>query len=113
MCSRTDRARAASATASTPARSSSTSSRASRVGGRHASRAARQTAGITASVTAPASERELIRRSRGGDEEAFAELVRMHAGRVYGALRRFGLDAGHADEVAQEVFLRAWRGLAR
>jgi len=36
-----------------------------------------------------------------------------HADRVYGALRRFGLDAGEADEVAQEVFLRAWRGLAR
>jgi RNA polymerase sigma-70 factor (ECF subfamily) len=31
---------------------------------------------------------------------------------VYGALRRFGLDADEADEVAQEVFLRAWRGLA-
>jgi RNA polymerase sigma-70 factor (ECF subfamily) len=28
-------------------------------------------------------------------------------------LRRFGLDAGEADEVAQEVFVRAWRGLAR
>jgi RNA polymerase sigma-70 factor (ECF subfamily) len=56
-------------------------------------------------------EAELIRRARGGDEEAFAELVRTHADRVYGALRRFGLDAGEADEVAQEVFVRAWRGL--
>jgi RNA polymerase sigma-70 factor (ECF subfamily) len=36
-----------------------------------------------------------------------------HADRVYGALRRFGLDADEADEVAQEVFVRAWRGLAR
>ncbi len=35
----------------------------------------------------------------------------MHADRVYGALRRFGLDAAEADEVAQEVFVRAWRGL--
>ncbi len=35
----------------------------------------------------------------------------MHAAPVYGALRRFGLDAGEADEVAQEVFVRAWRGL--
>src|SRR5262249_47987896 len=66
--------------------------------------------GITARVT---SEHELIRRSRGGDHDAFAELVEMHAGRVYGALRRFGLDAAEADEVAQEVFLRAWRGLGR
>jgi RNA polymerase sigma-70 factor (ECF subfamily) len=37
----------------------------------------------------------------------------LHADRVYGALRRFGLDAVDADEVAQEVFLRAWRGLAQ
>jgi RNA polymerase sigma-70 factor, ECF subfamily len=61
----------------------------------------------------PSPESELIRRARGGDEEAFAALVMLHADRVYGALRRFGLDAGEADEVAQEVFLRAWRGLAR
>ncbi len=61
----------------------------------------------------PTSENELIRRARGGDEDAFAELVTLHANRVYGALRRFGLDATEADEVAQEVFLRAWRGLAR
>ena len=32
---------------------------------------------------------------------------------MYGALRRFGLDASQAEEVAQEVFLRAWRGLDR
>ncbi len=61
----------------------------------------------------PSSENELIRRARDGDEEAFAELVMLHADRVQGALRRFGLDASEADEVAQEVFLRAWRGLPR
>jgi RNA polymerase sigma-70 factor (ECF subfamily) len=60
-----------------------------------------------------ASERELIHRARAGDEDAFAELVMMHADRVYGALRRFGLDPAEADEVAQEVFVRAWRGLPR
>ena len=61
----------------------------------------------------PVPEHELIARARAGDEDAFAELVANHAERVYGALRRFGLDADEADEVAQEVFLRAWRGLAR
>lgn len=59
------------------------------------------------------SEHELIRRAREGDEDAFESLVAMHADRVYGALRRFGLDAGEAEEVAQEVFVRAWRGLPR
>ena len=61
----------------------------------------------------PTSEQELIRRARAGDQDAFAALVAIHADRVYGALRRFGLDPSEADEVAQEVFLRAWRGLER
>ena len=60
-----------------------------------------------------ASEHELIQRARAGDEDAFAVLVMMHADRVYGALRRFGLDDAEADEVSQDVFLRAWRGLER
>ena len=47
------------------------------------------------------------------EPDAFAELVAWHADRVYGALRRFGLDAGEAEDVSQEVFVRAWRGLAR
>jgi RNA polymerase sigma-70 factor (ECF subfamily) len=62
---------------------------------------------------AASSEHELIRRARAGDEDAFAELVVTHADRVYGALRRFGLDPDEADEVSQEVFVRAWRGLPR
>ena len=60
-----------------------------------------------------AFEGELIRRARTGDQDAFAELVAIHAPQVYGALRRFGLDSDEADETAQEVFVRAWRGLPR
>jgi RNA polymerase sigma-70 factor (ECF subfamily) len=61
----------------------------------------------------PGPERALIARARAGDESAFAQLVTEHSARVYGALRRFGLTPQEADEVAQEVFLRAWRGLER
>jgi RNA polymerase sigma-70 factor, ECF subfamily len=61
----------------------------------------------------PGQERALIARARAGDENAFAQLVSEHSARVHGALRRFGLTAQEADEVAQEVFVRAWRGLAR
>jgi RNA polymerase sigma-70 factor, ECF subfamily len=61
----------------------------------------------------PAQERALIARARAGDERAFAQLVTEHSARVQGALQRFGLNPQEADEVAQEVFLRAWRGLAR
>jgi RNA polymerase sigma-70 factor, ECF subfamily len=64
-------------------------------------------------VTGATAEGELIRRARAGDQDAFGELVADNSDRVYGALRRFGLDQGEADEVAQEVFLRAWRGLPR
>jgi RNA polymerase sigma-70 factor (ECF subfamily) len=59
------------------------------------------------------TEPELVRRARGGDEDAFGELVNGHADRVYAMLRRFGLTMTEAEEVAQEVFLRAWRGLER
>jgi RNA polymerase sigma-70 factor (ECF subfamily) len=64
-------------------------------------------------TTDPTEERALIARARAGDESAFAQLVTEHSARVYGALRRFGLNSQEADEVAQEVFLRAWRGLGR
>jgi RNA polymerase sigma-70 factor (ECF subfamily) len=62
--------------------------------------------------TDSADERALVARARAGDENAFAQLVTEHSARVHGALRRFGLTPPEADEVAQEVFLRAWRSLA-
>jgi RNA polymerase sigma-70 factor, ECF subfamily len=60
-----------------------------------------------------AQERALIAAARAGDKSAFEQLVTQHTARVYGALRRFGLDSQEADEVAQQVFVRAWRGLPR
>jgi RNA polymerase sigma-70 factor (ECF subfamily) len=64
------------------------------------------------SAAAP-DEQDLIERAQAGDEDAFEQIVNLHADRVYGALRRFGLQPDEAEDVAQEVFLRAWRGLAR
>ena len=58
-------------------------------------------------------EATLVRRAAEGEMAAFEELVMRHADRLYAALRRFGLDDGEAQEVAQETFIRAWRGLDR
>ena len=46
------------------------------------------------------------------DQPAFAELLRRHQGKVRGLLLRLASDRTLADDLAQEVFLRAYRGLA-
>jgi len=59
-----------------------------------------------------ASEQSLVERvARDGDGQAFAELVRRHQGRVRGLLLRLCGQRELADDLAQETFLRAYRGL--
>ncbi|MEE9385294.1 MAG: sigma-70 family RNA polymerase sigma factor [Nannocystaceae bacterium] len=49
----------------------------------------------------------------GRDSDAFAELVRRHQGKVRGLLLRLTGNRTLADDLSQEVFLRAFRGLER
>jgi RNA polymerase sigma-70 factor (ECF subfamily) len=53
----------------------------------------------------------LAARARAGDRAAFEELVRRHADDLYRVVRRLGLSGDTAQEVTQEAFLRAWRGI--
>ena len=60
----------------------------------------------------PGDSAEFVSRLRAGDRGAFEELVRTHQHRIYAlALRMLG-NAAEAQDVAQEAFLRAHRGLA-
>ncbi len=55
---------------------------------------------------------ELVSLAAGGrDHAAFAELVRRHEGRVRSLLLRMSGDMSLADDLSQEVFIRAYRAL--
>ena len=54
----------------------------------------------------------LTDRLRAGEARAFEEMVRLHQHRVFGVAVRMLGNGAEAEEVAQETFLRAYRGLA-
>ena len=58
-----------------------------------------------------AEERRLVDQARAGDMAAFEELYRRNVGRVYALCMRMAGDASLAEELAQDVFVRAWERL--
>ena len=58
------------------------------------------------------TEQETVLRAKGGDQDAFAELVTAHQDRIYTLCLRMTGDREDAQDAAQEAFLNAWRGLA-
>jgi RNA polymerase sigma-70 factor, ECF subfamily len=56
-------------------------------------------------------EASLVEDARRGGREAFAELVRRHERRVYAVAMRMAGNPADADDLAQEVFLTAWRAI--
>ena len=66
-----------------------------------------------ASAAEAAYDAELVRRFHAGDEAAFVEIMTRYREKIYGIV--LGLLRNHADaeEIAQDTFIRAHRGLAR
>ena len=58
-------------------------------------------------------EQALVARARAGEERAFEELIRRYADHLYAVVVRMLGDGREAEEVTQETFLRAWRGIGR
>ena len=59
------------------------------------------------------TEASLLARAQAGDVSAFERLSSAYADRLFMLLLRLLGDRGEAEDVAQEVMLRAWRGIAR
>lgn len=57
-------------------------------------------------------DRDLVRQSLGGDTRSFNELYRRHQGKVRSTLYQL-CGADRLDDLVQETFLRAWRGLPK
>lgn len=59
------------------------------------------------------TEASLLARAQAGDVSAFERLSSAYADRLFMLLLRLLGDRSEAEDVAQEVMLRAWRGIAR
>jgi RNA polymerase sigma-70 factor (ECF subfamily) len=59
------------------------------------------------------SDGAALDRARAGDARAFEEVYRAHVDRVYALCLRMSGDARDAEELTQDVFVRAWERLGQ
>jgi RNA polymerase sigma-70 factor, ECF subfamily len=60
-----------------------------------------------------ADDETLAAAAAAGNRDAFDTLVRRHQSRIYGLVRILTRGADEAEDLAQEVFVRAFRGIGR
>ncbi len=60
-----------------------------------------------------ASDAVLVQRFNGGDASAFDEIVSRHTSKIHAVAERFLRNHADAQEITQDTFIRAHRGLAR
>jgi len=60
-----------------------------------------------------AIDASLVRRFIAGDESAFTEIVTRYRGKIYGLTLNLLHNAADAEEITQDTFIRAYRGLGR
>jgi RNA polymerase sigma-70 factor, ECF subfamily len=63
------------------------------------------------SSTAEQDDLQLVTASKGGDQDAFAQLVQRYQRRVFNLVYRMLQQYEEANETTQETFLAAWQGL--
>jgi len=68
--------------------------------------------GLSNAGSSTAEEDELIRRSVAGDQDAFEALVRKHSPRVFSIIGSFFRRRDMVEDIAQEVFAKAYFSLA-
>lgn len=54
---------------------------------------------------------EVILRAKGGDMDAFEQIVRLYEKKIYNIAYKYVLNEADALDMTQEAFLRVWRGL--
>jgi RNA polymerase sigma-70 factor, ECF subfamily len=62
--------------------------------------------------TVNTGEDELIRRAKGGDQDAFCQLARAHQRRIYSLALHYCRSPEDAEDLSQEVWLKAYARLA-